>query len=100
MIFPNGESVRRYAGSFNVTLKSKKTISRSCLEIITQDLVKNRRTSVDQIAKILSSLGDNRESVAKDLYQTLQRIKIIDGNGRNVSYLMPKVMADQIIMSL
>lgn len=85
---------------FEVPLPSGKLISRSCLDMITQDLVKNRRTSVDIIIQNLSSLGDKRENVAKDLYQTLQRIRIIDGKGRNVSYLMPKAMADYIIRKL
>ena len=85
---------------FHIPLHSGKLISRSCLDKIAEELVKNRRISIDQIAQELSSPSKKRESEARDLYQILQNIKIIDNNGRNVSYLMPKAMADYIIKKL
>lgn len=85
---------------FKVPLPSGILISRGNIENLTRDLVKSRRTSIDIIKRELPMQNDKSEKAATELYYCLQNLKIIDKAGRNVSYLTPKLMADNIVMEL
>lgn len=91
--------VSRKSG-FKSQLPSGVLIPRCIIENITKDLTKNRRTSIENIKQELSSSVEKSGIAAKELFDFMQSIKIIDKAGRNVSYLTPKLMADRIAMKL
>lgn len=80
----------------SIPLTNGNTIKRINLEAIIKRLYKFKNITVDEINSMLSSLENSKE-----LYDILQRLKVIDYKGRSLNpYLTPEAMVDTIITKI